>query len=176
MYAKLVKLRYTWTAIALLIIIILISLWYRQPVGLYGLDSTMQAETIHVSVTRILEGAEEEEPTVRSATFQKGEEGFDEALEKVESLELVRPARNLMPLPLPKKSDEPRVIEDHDYLIWIQVEGQAEDGEEKVLTLVCDMNDWEYRKSSYDADLPLKTTENTESSKSLGDFFWELAE
>ena len=172
MYAKLVKLRYTWTAIALLIIIILISLWYRQPVGLYGLDSTMQAETIHVSVTRILEGAEEEEPEICSVTFQKGEEGFDKALEKVESLELVRPARNLMPLPLPKKSDEPKVIEDHDYLIWIQLEGT----EDRTLTLVCDMNDWEYRKSSYDADMPLKTTENTESSKSLGDFFWELAQ
>ena len=173
MYAKLVKLRYTWTAITLLIIIILISLWYRQPVGLYGLDSTMQAETIHVSLTQVLEeAAEGEVPETRSAAFRKGEEGFDEALEKLESLELIRPARNLMPLPLPKKSDDPKVIDGHDYRIRVEVEG----AEDRTLTLICDMNDWEYRKSSYDADLPLKTTENTESSQSLGDFFWELTE
>ena len=49
MYAKLVKLRYAWTSIALLIIIILISVWYRQPVDIYGLDSVLEVETIHVS-------------------------------------------------------------------------------------------------------------------------------
>lgn len=177
MYAKLVKLRYTWTAMALLVIIILISLWYRQPVNVYGLDSTLQAETIHVSLTQVLENAEEGDvPETRSATFQKGDENFDKALEKLESLELIRPARNLMPLPLPKHSDDPKVIDGHDYRIRIEVEGQTEEAEAKVLTIICDMNDWDYRKSSYDADLPLKTTENTESAKSLGDFFWELAE
>ena len=173
MYATLVKLRYAWTSIALLIVIILISLWYRQPVNLYGLDSNLQAQTIHVYVTQVPEGAPEGEVhETRTASFREGEENFDEALAKLESLELVRPARNLMPLPLPKKSDAPKDIDGHDYRLRIEIEGP----EDRTLALICDMNDWEYRKSSYDADMPLKTTENTETSKNLGDFFWELAE
>ena len=171
MYAKLVKLRYTWTALALLVVIILISLWYRQPVDIYGLDSNMQAQTINISLTQLREDTTEEEFESRSLSFQKGDEGFDEALDKVESLELIRPARNLMPLPLPKKSDR-TVTGDYDYRIRIELEGT----EDRCLTLVCDLDAWEYRKSSYDADLPLKTTENTESSRSLGDFFWEMAQ
>lgn len=170
MYAKLVKLRYAWTALALLVIIILISVWYSQPVDIYGLDSVLEVETIEVSLTKVHEGSTNDLEN-RTVTFQKGDEGFDEALDKVESLELVRPARNLMPLPLPKKSDRFDYVVDYDYRIRIDLEG----AEDRVLTLVCDIDNWEYRKSSYDADLPLKATENTETAKNLGDFFWEQA-
>lgn len=170
MYAKLVKLRYTWTALALLVIIILISLWYSQPVDIYGLDSVLEVETIEVSLTKVHEGSTDDLEN-RTVTFRKGNEGFNEALDKVESLELVRPARNLMPLPLPKQSDRFDFVVDYDYRIRIDLGGT----EDRVLTLVCDIDNWEYRKSSYDADLPLKTTENTETAKNLGDFFWEQA-
>lgn len=172
MYAKLVKLRYAWTSIALLIIIILISVWYRQPVDIYGLDSVLEVETIHVSLLQNREGVADDDLESRVVSFQKGDEGFDEALAKVETLELIRPARNLMPLPLPKKSSQDKVIEDYEYRIRIELEG----AEDRCLTLVCDIDEWEYRKSSYDADLPLKATENTPDSKEFGDYFWELAE
>lgn len=172
MYAKLVKLRYAWTSIALLIIIILISIWYRQPVDIYGLDSVLEVEEIHVSMVQVRDGIADKDLESRSVSFQRGDEGFDETLNKVETLELIRPARNLMPLPLPKKSNQDAVIEDYEYRIRIELEG----AEDRCLTLTCDIDDWEYRKSSYDADLPLKTTENTPDSKELGDYFWELAE
>ena len=171
MYAKLVKLRYTWTAIALLIIIILISIWYSKPVDIYGLDSALEVEAIEVSLTKVHEGSTDTLEN-RTVTFQKGDEGFDEALDKMESLELIRPARNLMPLPLIKQSDRFEYVENYDYRIQIELEG----GEDHLLTLVCDIDNWKYRKASYDADLPLKTTENTETAKNLGDFFWELSE
>ena len=171
MYAKLVKLRYAWTSIALLIIIILISVWYRQPVDIYGLDSVLEVETIHVSMAQVREGVADNDLESREVSFQKGDEGFDEALAKVETLEVIRPARNLMPLPLPKSSGQ-NVIEDYGYRIRIELEG----AEDRVLTLACDIDDWEYRKSAYDADLPLKTTENTPDPKEFGDYFWNLAE
>ena len=51
MYAKLVKLRYTWTAIAFAIIFTLVGFWYTQDTDIYGLDAKLEVEAISVTVT-----------------------------------------------------------------------------------------------------------------------------
>ena len=35
---------------------------------------------------------------------------------------------------------------------------------------------WEYRKSSYDADLPLNVPAQAETQDTLNEFFWEIAQ
>ena len=62
MYAKFVKLRYTWTAIALLIIIALIGIWYTQPTNVQGLDSTLEVESIQIALTQVREGVSDDLP------------------------------------------------------------------------------------------------------------------
>ena len=50
MYGKLVKLRYTWTAIAFVIIFTLVGIWYTQDTDIYGLDTNLYVESISVTV------------------------------------------------------------------------------------------------------------------------------
>lgn len=172
MYAKLVKLRYTWTAIALLVIIVLIGIWYTQPITVQGLDSIMDVETLHISITQLQEGQPDDQAETRSVTLQKGDEAFEETLSTIQSLELKRPFKNLMPaFPFLNGTREPGAFTDHAYRFRIELIG----AEDRFMNLTCNIDQWEYRKSSYDADLPLNTTENTEDPTVLGDFLWELA-
>ena len=168
MYATLVKMRYAWTAIAFAVIFTAIGIWYTQPVDIYGLDSVLKVETISVSVTQAVNDKNE----TRSVSFAQGEDSFDTVLERVEAMEFRRPFKNLI-LPSLKKEDlsVDRLLEDGEYCIRVELSGP----DDRALTVVCDTDKWEYRKSVYDDDLPLKVTEKTESPKVLSDYFWELA-
>lgn len=172
MYAKFVKLRYTWTAIALLIIIALIGIWYTQPTNVQGLDSTLEVESIQIALTQVREGVPNEQLESRTLALQKGDEDFEEVLTTLQSLELKRPFRNLMPaFPFLNGTREPGPFTDHAYRFRIELIGAGD----RFMNLTCNIDQWEYRKSSYDADLPLKATENTEDPTVLGDFLWDLA-
>ena len=174
MYAKLVKLRYTWTAIAFAIIFTLIGIWYTQPTDIYGLDQNLNIDKITVSLIRTEDGLADDDLEDRSVTFQRGEAGFDEALSRVEALEFKRPFKNLIPeIPFLKKADKVKVIEDYEYHIYIHLAKEGSDVWDLILT--GNFDEWEYRKDSFDQNYPLNVTANTESIKNLGDYFWELA-
>ena len=173
MYATFVKLRYAWTAIAFAIIIIGIGIWYTQPTDIYGLDTNLYVEAIQISLTQTRDSLDEDGLESRSVSFRQGEEGFGEALSRVEAMEFKRPFKNLLPeLPFLKKQPKVKAIEDYEYHLTVELFGP----EDRTLTLRCHIDEWEYRKSVYDGDLPLKVTANTESPRSFGDHFWEMAQ
>ena len=174
MYATLVKMRYAWTAIAFAVIFTAIGIWYTQPVDVYGLDQNLSIDRINISLIRSEAGMADDDLQDRSVTFERGEEGFDDALARVEALEFKRPFKNLMPtIPFLQKEHTVKTIEDYEYHIYVHL--AAEGSEVWDLTLSGFFDEWEYRKDTFDQDYPLNVTKNTESMKSFGDHFWEMA-
>ena len=171
MYAKLVKLRYTWTAIAFAIIFTLIGIWYTQPTDIYGLDAKLEVESIAVTVTRSGDGENE----VRSLDLTADSPAFGEVLEKLERMTFNRPFKNLLyDSSILKRELPPEdpLLPEGVFHIRVELCGPAD----RMLTIMWDKDHWEYRKSSYDADLPLKAPKQTETPESLNEYFWEISE
>ena len=170
MYGKLVKLRYTWTAIAFVIIFTLVGIWYTQDTDIYGLDTNLYVESISVTVGHSVDGKNE----FRSVELTSGDAAFGEVLSKMEGMTFKRHFKTLLYDSSILKREPPT----GDPLI---PEGQFEFGvklcgpEDRSLTIMWAKDHWEYRKSSYDADLPLKAPQQTETADSLNEFFWEIA-
>lgn len=170
MYAKLVKLRYTWTAIAFVIIFTLVGIWYTQPVDIYGLDTNLVVESISVTVTH--SGTEGNE--VRTLDLTSEDAAFGEVLAKMESMTFKRPFKTLLyDSSLLKRElppEDPRLPEGV-FQFRVELCGP----EDRMLTIMWDKDCWEYRKSSYDADLPMKAPQQTETPDSINEFLWEIA-
>ena len=171
MYGKLVKLRYTWTAIAFVIIFTLVGLWYTQDTDIYGLDTNLYVESISVTVTHSGNGENE----VRSVELTSGDEAFGEVLGKLEGMTLKRHFKTLLyDSSILKREPPPEdpILPDGVFQIRVELCGP----EDRSLTLMWDKDHWEYRKSSYDADLPLNVPAQAENQDTLNEFLWEIAQ
>lgn len=171
MYGKLVKLRYAWTAIAFVIIFTLIGFWYTQPVDIYGLDSRLETESISVTVTHAGDG----ENDIRTMELTAEDSAFEEVLSKMEGMTFKRPFKNLIYDSSILKREPPTedpILPEGVFQFGVKLCGPAD----RMLTIMWDKDHWEYRKSSYDADLPLKAPAQAETPESLNDYFWNLAE
>ena len=171
MYGKLVKLRYTWTAIAFVIIFTLVGIWYTQDTDIYGLDTNLYVESISVTVTHSGNG----ENDVRSVELTSGDAAFGEVLGKLEGMTFKRHFKTLLyDSSILKRELPPEdpILPDGVFQFRVELRG----AEDRSLAIMWDKDHWEYRKSAYDADLPLKAPQQTESADSLNEFFWEIAQ
>ena len=171
MYAKLVKLRYTWTAIAFAIIFTLVGIWYTQDTDIYGLDAKLEVEAISVTVTH----SGEEDNEVRTVALTPEDAAYDEVLSRLEGMTFKRPFKNLLyDSSILKRELPPEdpILPEGVFQLRVELSGPPE----QVLTLMWDKDHWEYRKSSYDADLPLNVPAQAETQDTLNEFFWEIAQ
>ena len=171
MYAKLVKLRYTWTAIAFAIIFTLVGFWYTQDTDIYGLDAKLEPEAISVTVIHSGDGENE----VRTMDLTAEDAAFDEVLAKLEGMTFKRPFKNLLyDSSILKREPPPEdpILPEGVFQFRVELSGPPE----QVLTLMWDKDHWEYRKSSYDADLPLNVPAQAETQDTLNEYFWEIAQ
>lgn len=170
MYGKLVKLRYTWTAIAFLIIFTLVGIWYTQDTDIYGLDAKLEVEAISVTVVH----AGDERNEFRTMELTEEDAAFHEVLAKMESMTFKRPFKNLLYdssiLKREPPTEDPRLAEGV-FQFGVKLSGP----ETQTLNIVWDRDHWEYRKSAYDADLPLKVPAQAETPDTLNEFLWNLA-
>ena len=171
MYAKLVKLRYTWTAIAFAIIFTLVGFWYTQDTDIYGLDAKLEVEAISVTVSHSVDGKNEH----RTVDLTPEDAAYDEVLSRLEGMTFKRPFKNLLYDSSILKREPPTedpILPEGVFQLRVELSGPPE----QVLTLMWDEDHWEYRKSSYDADLPLNVPAQAENQDTLNEFFWEIAQ
>jgi hypothetical protein len=171
MYAKLVKLRYTWTAIAFAIIFTLVGIWYTQDTDIYGLDAKLEVEAISVTVTRSGDGDND----VRSLELTGEDAAYSEVLSKLEGMTFKRPFKNLLyDSSILKRELPPEdpTLPEGVFQLRVELSGPPE----QVLTIMWDKDHWEYRKSSYDADLPLNVPAQAETQDTLNEYFLEIAQ
>ena len=171
MYAKLVKLRYTWTAIAFAIIFTLVGFWYTQDTDIYGLDAKLEVEAISVTVSHSVDGKNEH----RTVELTPEDAAYGEVLSRLEGMTFKRPFKNLLyDSSILKRELPPEdpILPEGVFQFRVELSGPPE----QVLTLMWDKDHWEYRKSSYDADLPLKVPAQAETQDTLNEFFWEIAQ
>ena len=171
MYAKLVKLRYTWTAIAFAIIFTLVGFWYTQDTDIYGLDAKLEVEAISITVTHAGDGDND----VRSLELTEEDAAYDEVLSKLEGITFKRPFKNLLyDSSILKRELPPEdpILPEGVFQFRVELSGPPE----QVLTLMWDKDHWEYRKSSYEADLPLNVPAQAENQDTLNEFLWEIAQ
>ena len=171
MYAKLVKLRYTWTACAFVVIFTLVGLWYTQDTDIYGLDTTLSVESISITVAHA--GSDGNE--VRSVELTSEDAAFGEVLNKLEGMTFKRLFKTLLyDSSLLKRELPPEDPTLAEGLFRFRVELHS--SADRMLTLMWEKDHWEYRKSAYDADLPLKAPAQAETPESLNEFLWEIAQ
>ena len=171
MYAKLVKLRYTWTAIAFAIIFTLVGFWYTQDTDIYGLDAKLEVEAISVTVSHSVDGKNEH----RSVELTPEDAAYGEVLSRLEGMTFKRPFKNLLyDSSILKRELPPEdpILPEGVFQLRVELSGPPE----QVLTLMWDEDHWEYRKSSYDADLPLNVPAQAETQDTLNEYFWEIAQ
>ena len=171
MYAKLVKLRYTWTAIAFAIIFTLVGFWYTQDTDIYGLDAKLEVEAISVTVSHSVDGKNEH----RTVELTPEDAAYGEVLSRLEGMTFKRPFKNLLyDSSILKRELPPEdpILPEGVFQLRVELSGPPE----QVLTLMWDEDHWEYRKSSYDADLPLNVPAQAENQDTLNEFLWEIAQ
>jgi hypothetical protein len=171
MYAKLVKLRYTWTAIAFAIIFTLVGIWYTQDTDIYGLDAKLEVEAISVTVIHAGDGKNEH----RTVELAPEDAAYGEVLSRLEGMTFKRPFKNLLyDSSILKRELPPEdpILPEGVFQLRVELSGPPE----QVLTLMWDKDHWEYRKSSYDADLPLNVPAQAETQDTLNEYFWEIAQ
>ena len=99
---------------------------------------------------------------------------YGEVLNKLEGMTFKRPFKNLLYDSSILKREPPTedpILPEGVFQFGVELSGPPE----QVLTVMWDKDHWEYRKSSYDANLPLKAPEQAETPDSLNEYFWEIA-
>lgn len=157
----------------LIAVIAVACLWYFRPVDIYELAPGMEVDKI--SATLIRNGGASLED--RTFYMERGEEGFEDMLSRMEELRFRRPPTNLLlyPFPFLEGIFDPKVdvIEDHEYQLSITLLG--EDGF-WYLDLYCDVDRWDYINFERRGLFSLVGTGETKNSKVLGDELWAMAE
>lgn len=161
--------------ILLITVLVISGLWYYRPVDIYELAPGMEVDKISATLICNGGGASLEE---RSFYLERGEEGFEDMLSRIEELRFRRPPTNflLYPFPFLEGLFDPKVqvIEDYEYHICIALTGEYTDVWN--LHLDCDFDRWDYIDFDRHIQLSLVGSGETKNPKALGDELWAMAE
>ena len=156
-------------------VLVISGLWYYRPVDIYELAPGMEVDKISATLICNGGGASLEE---RSFYLERGEEGFEDMLSRMEELRFRRPPTNflLYPFPFLEGLFDPKVqvIEDYEYHICIALTGEYTDVWN--LHLDCDFDRWDYIDFDRYIQLSLVGSGETKNPKALGDELWAMAE
>ena len=110
----------------------------------------------------------------RTVELTPEDTAYGEVLNKLEGMTFKRPFKNLLYDSSILKREPPTgdpILPEGVFQFGVELSGPPE----QVLTVMWNKDHWEYRKSSYDANLPLKAPEQAETPDSLNEYFWEIA-
>ena len=85
-------------AIVLLVAVLILGLWYKQPKTIREITGIAEPDDIHISITLFDENLNAEQ---RELTLSAGDEGFDALMAQLDQLEFRRPPTNLLRIALP---------------------------------------------------------------------------
>lgn len=164
------------TAIAVLVAVLILGLWYKQPKTIREITGIAEPDQISTLVIRFDEQMNMEQ---RKLTLSAGDEGFDALMAQLDQLEFRRPPTNLLRIALPFLSgtEQEKTPEDGDFhhlYITLSTSAQGEPWPSGEVSFWVDQ--WSYRDYEHDLTLPLALVDGKEIGQALCAQLWEISQ
>lgn len=165
------------TAIAVLVAVLILGLWYKQPKTIREITGIAEPETVTVTIERrdASQGAD-----LRELTLSAGDEGFDALMAQLDELEFRRPPTNLLRIALPFLGDfeeSSQELDDGDFQHLVISLSQPSEGGERIQSYVnFFVSQWSYRDYEHDLTLPLAVVDGKETGQALCAQLWEISQ
>ncbi len=163
-------------AIVLLVAVLILGLWYKQPKTIREITGIAAPETVSVTIERrdASQGAEQ-----RKLTLSAGDEGFDALMAQLDALEFRRPPTNLLRIALPFLGDADSGEKDWEEgdFYRMDVAFSSSDWEEPTAPSEVSfwVDQWSYRDFEHDLTLPLAVVDGKEIGQDLCAQLWDMA-
>lgn len=164
-------------AIAVLVAVLILGLWYKQPKTIREITGLAEPETVTVTIQRrdASQGVD-----LRELTLSAGDEGFDALMDQLDELEFRRPPTNLLRIALPflgdadsgEKESEPGDF----YRMDVTFSSSDWEGPTAPSQVSFWVDQWYYRDFSRQQTLPLAMVDGKEIGQDLCAQLWEMSQ
>lgn len=164
-------------AIVLLVAVLILGLWYKQPKTIREITGIAEPDDIHISITLLDENLNAEQ---RELTLSAGDEGFDALMAQLDQLEFRRPPTNLLRIALPflpGLDESSKEWEEGDFqhlYITLSTSAQGEPRPSGEVSFWVDQ--WSYRDYEHGLTLPLAVVDGKETGQDLCAQLWEISQ
>lgn len=165
------------TAIAVLVAVLFLGLWYKQPKTIREITGIAEPDQISTLVIRFDEQMNMEQ---RELTLSAGDEGFDALMAQLDQLEFRRPPTNLLYIALPfltELDESSKEWEEGDFqhlYITLSTSTQGEPWPSGEVSFWVDQ--WSYRDFEHDLTLPLAVVDGKQTGQALCAQLWEISQ
>ena len=165
------------TAIAVLVAVLILGLWYKQPKTIREITGVTEPDDIYISIILLDENMDMEQ---RELTLSAGDEGFDALMAQLDELEFRRPPTNLLYIALPfltELGESTKELDDGDFQHLVISLSQPSEGGERIQSYVnFFVSQWSYRDYEHDLTLPLAVVDGKETGQALCAQLWEISQ
>ena len=164
-------------AIVLLVAVLILGLWYKQPKTIREITGIAAPDNIHISIIRFDEQINMEQ---RKLHLSAGDEGFDALMAQLDELEFRRPPTNLLRIALPflpGLDESSKEWEEGDFqhlYITLSSSTQGEPRPSGEVSFWIDQ--WSYRDYEHGLTLPLAVVDGKETGQALCAQLWEISQ
>ena len=163
-------------AIVLLVAVLILGLWYKQPKTIREITGIAEPDQISTLVIRFDAQMNMEQ---RKLTLAAGDEGFDALMAQLDALEFRRPPTNLLRIALPflGSAAQGKTLEEGDFhhmYITLSTSAQGEPWPSGEVSFWVDQ--WSYRDFEHDLTLPLAVVDGKETGQALCAQLWEISQ
>ena len=165
------------TAIAVLVAVLILGLWYKQPKTIREITGVAEPETVTVIIQQ--RNVMLADIDLRKLTLSAGDEGFDALMAQLDALEFRRPPTNLLRIALPflGSAAQGKTLEEGDFhhmYITLSTSAQGEPWPSGEVSFWVDQ--WSYRDFEHDLTLPLAVVDGKETGQALCAQLWEISQ
>lgn len=164
-------------AIVLLVAVLILGLWYKQPKTIREITGIAEPETVSVTIELRDASLGVEQ---RKLTLSAGDEGFDALMAQLDQLEFRRPPTNLLRIALPFLGDADsgeKDWEDGDfYRMDVAFSSSDWEGPTAPSQVSFWVDQWLYRDFSRQQTLPLAVVDGKETGQALCAQLWEISQ
>ena len=165
------------TAIAVLVAVLILGLWYKQPKTIREITGIAEPDDIHISITLLDENLNAEQ---RELTLSAGDEGFDALMAQLDQLEFRRPPTNLLRIALPFLGDADSGEKDWEegdfYRMDVAFSSSDWEGPTAPSEVSFWVDQWSYWDYEHDLTLPLAVVDGKETGQALCAQLWEISQ
>lgn len=164
-------------AIVLLVAVLILGLWYKQPKTIREITGIAAPETVSLTIERrdASQGAEQ-----RKLTLSAGDEGFDALMVQLDELEFRRPPTNLLRIALPflpGLDESSKEWEEGDFQhLYITLSSSAQGEPRPSGEVSFWIDQWSYRDYEHGLTLPLAVVDSKETGQALCAQLWEISQ
>lgn len=164
-------------AIVLLVAVLILGLWYKQPKTIREITGIAEPETVSVTIELRDASLGVEQ---RKLTLSAGDEGFDALMAQLDQLEFRRPPTNLLRIALPFLGDADsgeKDWEDGDfYRMDVTFSSSDWEGPTAPSQVSFWVDQWYYRDYEHGLTLPLAVVDGKEIGQDLCAKLWEISQ